>query len=103
MIAYASSSSLRRLAALRHDEVHDNFGQFALQYATADGSIVHQRGRLVHGPAGPVLVYEGDITYIGADGKKYVTKYTADFNGYRVEADHLPKQVTPEPLPEKKV
>ncbi|KAH9631369.1 hypothetical protein HF086_012157 [Spodoptera exigua] len=88
--------SNRFLPPLDHEEVHDEFGQFALRYVTAEGTVVSERGRLVPAPDGSdyVMVYEGEVSYIGDDGKRYVTKYTAGLDGYHAEGDHLP--VAPE-------
>ncbi|CAK1553626.1 unnamed protein product [Leptosia nina] len=89
----------RRLPALEHEEVHDEFGQFALRYVTAEGTVVSERGRLVPTPDGKsyVLITEGEVSYIGDDGELYVTKFTAGIDGVKVEGNHLPK--APEPLP----
>ncbi|GBP44408.1 Endocuticle structural glycoprotein SgAbd-2 [Eumeta japonica] len=87
----------RKLPALQHEEVHDTHGQYALRYVTAEGSVVSERGRLVPSSNGNlVLVYEGEYTFRGDDGKTYVTKYHADQTGFHVDANHLPKTpVTP--------
>ncbi|CAH0715899.1 unnamed protein product, partial [Brenthis ino] len=91
-------AALRALPALLHEEVHDELGQFALRYVTAEGIVVYERGRLVPSENGTeyVLVLEGEISYIGDDGKTYVTKYTADLGGNNVVGNHLPK--VPEPV-----
>ncbi|XP_031769590.1 endocuticle structural glycoprotein ABD-5-like [Galleria mellonella] len=84
----------RSLPALQHEEVHDDFGQYALRYITAEGIVVSERGRLVPTVDGKdhVLVYEGEYSFIGDDGKTYTTKYKTDVNGgFHVEGDHLPK------------
>lgn len=95
----AAPSPASTLPALHHEEIHDEFGQYALRYFTAEGTMVSERGRLIPTPDGKdhVLVVEGEVTYIGADGKTYVTKYSAGLNGYEVEGNHLP--VAPEPIP----
>ncbi|XP_048484966.1 larval cuticle protein 65Ag1-like [Plutella xylostella] len=88
----AETAARRALPALQHEEIHDAFGQYALRYVTAEGTIVSERGRLVPTAEGShVLVYDGETTQIGADGKVYVTKYTAGLDGFKVEGDHLPK------------
>ncbi|KAH9644257.1 hypothetical protein HF086_003756 [Spodoptera exigua] len=97
--------SNRSLPPLDHEEVHDEFGQFALRYVTAEGTVVSERGRLIPAidGAGYVMVYEGEVSYIGDDGKRYVTKYTAGLDGYHAEGDHLPVAPevpdVPEPTP----
>nr|XP_021200908.2 flexible cuticle protein 12 [Helicoverpa armigera] len=97
----AALEARRRLPALEHEEVHDEFGQFALRYVTAEGTVVSERGRLVpsHDGTGYVMITEGEVSYIGDDGKTYVTKYTAGLDGTHVEGNHLPVSVTPEPVP----
>ncbi|KAH9644256.1 hypothetical protein HF086_003755 [Spodoptera exigua] len=100
-------NSHRLLPPLDHEEVHDEFGQFALRYVTAEGTVVSERGRLIPAidGAGYVMVYEGEVSYIGDDGKRYVTKYTAGLDGYHAEGDHLPVAPevpeVPEPKPVK--
>ncbi|XP_028179202.1 flexible cuticle protein 12-like isoform X2 [Ostrinia nubilalis] len=93
-VAYciAAPSSLRTLPAVHHEEIHDDFGQYALRYVTAEGIIVSERGRLVPNPDGRdhALVVEGEVSYIGEDGKNYVTKYSAGFDGSIMEGDHIP-------------
>ncbi|XP_075970097.1 flexible cuticle protein 12-like, partial [Anticarsia gemmatalis] len=80
----------RSLPALEHEEIHDEYGQFALRYVTAEGTVVSERGRLVPLPdqSGYVMIVEGEVSYIGDDGKTYVTKYTAGLDGYKVEGEH---------------
>lgn len=91
MGAPTSASTLRRsLPALRHEEIHDDFGQYALRYFTAEGIMVSERGRLVPDGKGHVLVVEGEVSYIGDDGKSYVTKYSAGLDGSKMEGDHIP-------------
>ncbi|KAL0840420.1 hypothetical protein ABMA28_015676 [Loxostege sticticalis] len=100
MGAPTSQTALRRaLPAVLHEEKHDDFGQYALRYVTAEGIIVSERGHLVPNPdgIGHVLAVEGEVSYIGTDGKTYVTKYSAGFDGSKMEGDHIP--VAPEPLP----
>lgn len=86
------TAARRLLPALQHEEVHDEFGQYALRYVTAEGIIVSERGRLVPTPDGKayVLAVEGETRYIGDDGQLYITKYTAGLNGTHVEGNHLP-------------
>ncbi|KAJ8732087.1 hypothetical protein PYW08_014817 [Mythimna loreyi] len=90
----------RKLPALEHEEIHDEFGQFALRYVTAEGTVVSERGRLVPSPDGTgyVMILEGEVSYIGDDGKTYVTKYSAGLDGVHVEGTHLPVPVTAEPV-----
>lgn len=79
----------RALPALEHEEIHDEFGQFALRYVTAEGTVVSERGRLVPTAKGDyVLVTEGEVSYIGDDGELYITKFTAGIDGYHVENNH---------------
>ncbi|KOB71007.1 Endocuticle structural glycoprotein [Operophtera brumata] len=87
----AESDRLRNLPALQHEEIHDEYGQYSLRYVTAEGTIVSERGRLVPtlDGTGHVIVVEGDFSYIGDDGKTYATKYTAGFDGYKPEGEHL--------------
>ncbi|KAJ8732088.1 hypothetical protein PYW08_014818 [Mythimna loreyi] len=93
----------RKLPALEHEEIHDEFGQFALRYITAEGTVVSERGRLIPNPDGDgyVLTFEGEVSYIGDDGQTYVTKYSAGPDGTHVEGNHLPVPVTTEVVPER--
>lgn len=95
------TAARRALPALEHEEVHDEFGQYALRYVTAEGIIVSEKGRLVPTPDGKahVLVIEGETRYIGDDGKVYITKYSAGLNGTHVEGAHLPVSVVAEVAP----
>ncbi|KAI8428844.1 hypothetical protein MSG28_007492, partial [Choristoneura fumiferana] len=81
-----SAAARRALPALQHEEIHDEFGQYALRYVTAEGTVVSERGRLVPipGGSGHVLVTEGETSYIGDDGNTYITKYSAGFDGYKM-------------------
>lgn len=94
LACYMTYTSASTLPALRHEEIHDSLGQYALRYVTSDGTVVEQRGKLVPSDGGLVLVSEGETKYVGDDGRVYKTKYTAGLDGYKVEGDHLPK--TPE-------
>ncbi|CAG4937554.1 unnamed protein product [Colias eurytheme] len=87
----------RQLPALEHEEVHDQYGQFALRYVTAEGTVVSERGHLVPtGRGGYVLVTEGEVSYIGDDGQLYITKWSAGIDGYHSETNH--PLVAPEPV-----
>ncbi|XP_053602909.1 larval cuticle protein 65Ag1-like [Plodia interpunctella] len=89
----AVDAARRALPAIHHEEIHDDFGQYALRYVTAEGITYEERGRLVPDPDGKeyVLIYEGEYSFIGDDGKTYKTKYTTDIaNGHKVQANHVP-------------
>ncbi|XP_045764352.1 flexible cuticle protein 12-like [Maniola jurtina] len=89
---------LRFLPAIRHEEKHDEYGQYALRYITAENTVVSERGRLVPTEnGGYVLEIEGQYSFIGDDGRIYVTKYRGGADGFHVDAEHLPKQVLPIP------
>lgn len=91
------------MPAVEHIHEADELGQYVLKYVTAEGTIVSERGRLVPSSDGKgnVLIHEGEFTFIGDDGKTYVTKYKTTIPGaYEAEGDHLPKPVEPEPVPE---
>ncbi|XP_030038060.2 larval cuticle protein 16/17-like [Manduca sexta] len=83
---------LRFLPALKHEHIQDEFGQYALRYVTAEGTIVSENGKLIANAdgTGHVMVVDGEVTYVGDDGKKYITKYTAGVDGVKFEGDHLP-------------
>ncbi|CAH0727782.1 unnamed protein product, partial [Brenthis ino] len=85
--------AIRALPALEHEEVHDEFGQYALRYVTAEGIVVYERGRLVPSldGTGYVLVIEGEVSYVGDDDKTYVTKYSAGIDGVKIEGNHIPQ------------
>ncbi|CAG9138460.1 hypothetical protein JYU34_016857 [Plutella xylostella] len=88
---------LRALPALNHEEIHDEYGQYALRYITAENTVVSERGRLVPGNnGGLVLVIEGQYQFLGDDGQVYVTSYHGGPDGFHVDGSHLPQQV---PLP----
>ncbi|XP_013196928.2 flexible cuticle protein 12-like [Amyelois transitella] len=90
----AHDPSLRELPAVRHEEVHDEYGQYALRYITAENTVVSERGRLIpSGDGGHVLEIEGQYQFIGDDGQIYVTKYRGGPDGFHVDGDHLPKPV----------
>ncbi|KAL4710422.1 hypothetical protein ACJJTC_008824 [Scirpophaga incertulas] len=91
----AAVARRRLLPALHHDEVRDDFGQYALRYITAEGMFISERGRLIPTPDGRdhVMAVEGEMSYFGEDGKKYSKKYTAGLDGYNVEGDYLPLAV----------
>ncbi|CAG9785168.1 unnamed protein product [Diatraea saccharalis] len=93
----------RSLPAVEHIEDRDELGQYTLKYVTAEGTIVMEKGKLVDTADGKdkVLIYEGEYTFVGDDGKTYTTKYKSDPSGaYTAEGEHLPKSVDPEPVPE---
>ncbi|XP_073952015.1 uncharacterized protein isoform X1 [Choristoneura fumiferana] len=86
----------RELPAVRHEEVHDEYGQYALRYITAEDTVVSERGRLVPTDNGGwVLVIEGQYQFTGDDGQIYVTKYSGGPGGFHVDANHLPRPVMP--------
>ncbi|XP_037299301.1 flexible cuticle protein 12-like [Manduca sexta] len=91
---------LRTLPAIKHEHLQDEFGQYALRYVTAEGTIVSEKGQLIASPdgTGHVMIMEGEVIYIGEDGKTYVTKYTAGLDGVKVEGDHLPVAPTVPPV-----
>ncbi|XP_045492994.1 uncharacterized protein LOC123692305 [Colias croceus] len=96
-IVLAELIARRRLPALEHEEVHDDFGQFALRFVTAEGTVVSERGRLVPTVDGDyVLITEGEITFVGDDGEIYTNKFTAGTDGYQVESNH--PLIAPEPV-----
>ncbi|CAG4937202.1 unnamed protein product [Colias eurytheme] len=90
--AFEELKARRALPALEFEEVRDEFGQYALRYVTAEGTVVSERGHLV--PAEKegdyVLIVEGEVSYIGDNGELYVTKFTAGLDGTHVEGNHLP-------------
>lgn len=89
----------RKQPALIHEDVRDEFGQYALRFVTAEGTIVSERGRLIPTPDGKghVMVVDGEVTYMRDDGKPYMTKYSAGLDGYKAVGDHLP--VAPTAVP----
>ncbi|XP_028167307.1 flexible cuticle protein 12-like [Ostrinia nubilalis] len=90
----APHSGLRELPAVRHEEVHDEYGQYALRYITAENTVVSERGRLIPSPnGGHVLEIEGQYQFIGDDGQLYVTKYRGGPDGFHVDGAHLPDPV----------
>jgi hypothetical protein len=86
------ASARRALPAVHHAEVHDEFNQYHIQYVTAEGTVVSERGRLVPTADGldSVMVVEGEVSYVGDDGKTYSSKYTAGLDGFQIQGDHLP-------------
>ncbi|XP_059052340.1 larval cuticle protein 65Ag1-like [Achroia grisella] len=92
----APAAGLRELPAVRHEEVHDEYGQYALRYITAENTVVSERGRLVPSNGGYVLEIDGQYQFVGDDGRLYVTKYRGGPDGFHVDGAHLPQQV---PMP----
>ncbi|XP_037299066.1 endocuticle structural glycoprotein ABD-5-like [Manduca sexta] len=94
-----ADSGVRELPALRHEEVHDEFGQYALRYITAENTVVSERGRLVPSSnGGYVLEIEGRYQFVGDDGKMYVTAYKGGPGGFHVDGQHLPQPVPVPPV-----
>ncbi|RVE52482.1 hypothetical protein evm_002876 [Chilo suppressalis] len=94
MSAAVPDSGVRELPAVRHEEVHDEYGQYALRYITAENTVVSERGRLIPSPnSGYVLEIEGQYQFIGDDGQLYVTKYRGGPDGFHVDGTHLPEPV----------
>ncbi|KAM3962396.1 larval cuticle protein 65Ag1-like [Aphomia sociella] len=92
-----ADSSLRELPAIRHEEIHDEYGQYVVRYITAENTVVSERGRLIPSPnGGYVLEIEGQYQFVGDDGQVYVTKYRGGPDGFHVDGAHLPQQV---PMP----
>lgn len=87
----------RHIPVLQHTEVHDEHGQYALSYVTANGIAAADQGALKHIGNTNVFVRQGSYTYLGPDGVQYTVRYVADENGFRPEGAHFP--VAPEPLP----
>ncbi|CAG9560404.1 unnamed protein product [Danaus chrysippus] len=85
-------AAVRRLPAVEYEEVHDKYGQYALRYVTAEGTVVSERGRLVPNIEGDgyVLIIEGEVSYISDDGEVYATKFSAGLDGTHMEGNHLP-------------
>lgn len=104
VISYATAIPItpeqarRNLPALKHEEIRDNYGQYAFRFVTAEGTVVSERGYLVPNSDGNgyVLAMEGQTTYIGEDGKPITTIYKAGPNGSEVHGTHLPVQPQPD-------
>ncbi|XP_013191493.1 cuticle protein CP14.6-like [Amyelois transitella] len=96
MGAPAPEESKRSLPALEHTEERGDDGQYSVHYVTAEGTVVSEHGRLVPTADGKdkVLVTDGEVSYVGPDGKSYVTKWSAGVEGVKAEGAHLP--VAPE-------
>ncbi|CAG9560639.1 unnamed protein product [Danaus chrysippus] len=97
---YDAVVALRLSPAISYEQVRDEFGQYAVRFITAENTVVSERGRLV--PTrdhGYVMEIEGKYSYIGDDGKLYVTEYIAGVDGFKVKANHLPKQVPAARIP----
>ncbi|KXJ76691.1 hypothetical protein RP20_CCG009193 [Aedes albopictus] len=79
-----------------HENVLEVDGKFRYSYEGGDGTRAAQDGQqiFVNNQAGTAS--QGQYTYQGDDGKTYSVSYTADENGYRPSAEHLP---TPPPVP----
>ncbi|XP_013191494.1 cuticle protein CP14.6-like [Amyelois transitella] len=96
MGAPAPEESKRSLPALEHTEERGDDGQYSVHYVTAEGTVVSEHGRLVPTADGKdkVLVTDGEVSYVGPDGKSYMTKWSAGVEGVKAEGAHLP--VAPE-------
>lgn len=80
------------LPALKHQDDRDELGQFSVHYITADGTERKETGRLVPTADGraQVIIVDGEVSYIGDDGKKYTMQYSAGTNGYIAKGNHIP-------------
>lgn len=80
------------LPALKHQDDRDDLGQFTVHYIMADGTERKESGRLIPTADGraQVLIVDGEVSYIGDDGKKYAIQYSAGTKGYNVKGNHLP-------------
>lgn len=47
-----------------------------------------------------VMINEGEVSYIGDDGKMNVTKYYTGLGGTHVKGNHFPVSVTSKPISE---
>ncbi|XP_024942044.1 endocuticle structural glycoprotein SgAbd-2-like [Cephus cinctus] len=86
------------IPVLQRDEVHDDFGQYALSYLSGDGTSMTEQGALKINSEGTghVLVKQGSVRYYAPDGTPINLEYTADENGFQPKGSHLP---TPPSVP----
>ncbi|XP_065077598.1 endocuticle structural glycoprotein SgAbd-3-like [Ochlerotatus camptorhynchus] len=91
-----SGSRFKDIPIVSHENVLEVDGKFRYSYEGGDGTRAVQDGQqiVVNNQAGTAS--QGQYTYQGDDGKTYSVSYTADENGYRPSAEHLP---TPPPVP----
>lgn len=91
----APEAPIKYIPVLERTEKHDEVGQFALRYLSADGTSVSEQGVLKPASSGKghVLHKFGEYTFTAPNGQVFRTKYVADNHGFRAEGDHLPKSV----------
>ncbi|XP_077294184.1 endocuticle structural glycoprotein SgAbd-2-like [Arctopsyche grandis] len=91
----APEAPIRYIPVLERTEKHDEVGQFALRYLSADGTSVAEQGILKPTLDGKdhVLHKIGEFTFTAPDGQVFRTTYVADHLGFRAVGDHLPKSV----------
>ena len=91
----APEAPIKFIPVLERTEKHDEVGQFALRYVSADGTTFEEQGVLKPTADGKdyVLVKEGHWEHIAPNGQVIRTKYVADEKGFRAEGEHLPKSV----------
>ncbi|CAD7088751.1 unnamed protein product [Hermetia illucens] len=73
----------------QYSNIRDDLGQYALSYLADRISHVEQ-GSLKEVNGAVVLVKRGSYVFIDKDGKRYLTSYIADENGFRPVGDHIP-------------
>ncbi|KAL1394776.1 hypothetical protein pipiens_002990 [Culex pipiens pipiens] len=91
-----TTPKFKEIPIVSHENILEVDGKFRYSYEGGDGTRAIQDGQqiFVNNQAGTAS--QGQYTYQGDDGKTYSVSYTADENGYRPSADHLP---TPPPVP----
>lgn len=79
-----------QIPILRHDFQQQETGEYNVEVEQGDGTAFSQRGHLIEGEDGPVVVMTGSFRYIGDDGRTYTVSYTADEAGFHPQGDHFP-------------
>lgn len=71
-----------------HEATHLPALNYKDDYITTDGTERKEIGHLV--PTVQVPIIQGEVSYIGDDGKNYTIQYMAGTNGYTAKGNHLP-------------
>uniref|UniRef100_A0A8D8TAK2 Endocuticle structural glycoprotein SgAbd-2 n=1 Tax=Cacopsylla melanoneura TaxID=428564 RepID=A0A8D8TAK2_9HEMI len=92
------SSQTTPATILQQDTVVNPDGTYQYSFQTSNGIAAQESGYLKNAgqPEIEAQVAQGAFSYPGPDGQSYQLQYTADEEGFKPQAAHLP---TPPPIP----